>query len=101
MPYFAFMIEDRPDSAMFRGLAGELLARGRAIRFQARGQSMWPVIEDGEVLHIECADPRQLKRGDVVLFKQEGEFKAHRIIRKQGRRFITRGDAAMDMDGLL
>jgi hypothetical protein len=40
-----------------------------------------------------------LKVGDIVLLRTGEQFKAHRIIRKRGQCFITRGDAGMDIDG--
>jgi len=95
------MINDRPDSEIFSQFAGELLASGRRLRFQAHGRSMVPVIEDGEILHVERAALKSLRRGDIVLFKKADEFKAHRILGKQGPLFITRGDAGMDTDGVI
>lgn len=60
---------------------------------------MLPTIADGEVLHVEPVIPHKLKAGDIVLFRKDGEFKAHRILRKKGEFFITRGDAGMHTDG--
>jgi uncharacterized repeat protein (TIGR01451 family) len=60
---------------------------------------MLPVIEDGQVLHVEPVGQSRLKSGDIVLFRKDGEFKAHRILRKKGERFVTRGDAGMNIDG--
>jgi len=59
---------------------------------------MIPTIADGDLLHIESADSNSLKVGDVVLFRQGTEFKAHRIIGKREDIFSTRGDAGMDTD---
>lgn len=60
---------------------------------------MLPVIEDGQVLHVEPVGRGRLKSGDIVLFRRDGEFKAHRILQKKGEFFVTRGDAAMNIDG--
>ena len=62
---------------------------------------MLPVIEDGEILHVESPQPKELRRGDIVLFNSAHGLKAHRILHKQGQMFVTRGDAGMDMDGVL
>jgi hypothetical protein len=40
-----------------------------------------------------------LKIGDIVLLRTGEQFKAHRIIRKRGQFYITRGDAGVDIDG--
>jgi hypothetical protein len=92
------MTNDRADSATFSQLAGELLAGGLSFRFQARGRSMLPTIADGDVLHIESANPDSLRVGDIVLFRQGAEFKAHRIIGKCRDLLSTRGDAGVDID---
>jgi signal peptidase I len=92
------MTNDRADSATFSQLAGELLAGGLSFRFQARGRSMLPTIADGDVLHIESANPDSLRVGDIVLFRQGAEFKAHRIVGKHRELFSTRGDAGVDID---
>jgi len=60
---------------------------------------MLPAIDDGDVLHVEPLGKARLKSGDVVLFQKDGEFKAHRILWKKGERFVTRGDAGMNIDG--
>ena len=99
------MIEDRPASQIFGELADELLASGVGFRFQAKGRSMWPLIDDGEILHVQQVNAARLKLGDIVLFRRDTEFKAHRIIRKQKKlgnyQFITRGDAGQNQDGAI
>jgi signal peptidase I len=92
------MTNDRADSATFSKLASELLAGEIGFRFQAKGRSMIPTIADGDVLHVESANPDSFKVGDIVLFKRGAEFKAHRIIHKHGELFSTRGDAGVDID---
>src|SRR3954464_11063404 len=92
-------IEERAESSTFADLASGLAASGISFRFQARGRSMLPVIEDGQVLHVKPAGQSRLRSGDIVLFQKDGEFKAHRILQKKGDRFVTRGDAGMHIDG--
>ena len=92
------MTNDRADSATFSQLARDLLAGGIGFRFRAKGRSMVPTIEDGDVLHVESVNPDRLKCGDIVLFKREAEFKAHRIIGKRGDLLSARGDAGVHID---
>jgi uncharacterized repeat protein (TIGR01451 family) len=99
--YSDSMTEAQTNSHVFGQLATELLAGGIRFRFEAKGRSMLPVIQDGDLLHIQSADIAKLKVGDIVLFKTQREFKAHRIIRKHRKIFITRGDAGMDTDGAI
>ncbi len=93
------MIKDRAESSAFHLLTSELIAGGYGLRFQAAGRSMLPTIQDGEVVHVKPVATDTLKVGDIVLLRTGEQFKAHRIIRKRGQCFITRGDAGMDIDG--
>lgn len=95
------MTNDRQASGVFRQLAGELVASGLGFRFHAKGRSMLPTIQDGEILHIHPVNPRELKIGHIVLFRDETGFKAHRILHKQERNFVTRGDASCETDGVV
>ncbi|MGH9517312.1 MAG: S24/S26 family peptidase [Terriglobales bacterium] len=93
------MIRDRAQSSVFHLLTSDLIAGGYGLRFQAVGRSMLPTIQDGEIVHIKPVAPDMLKIGDIVLLRTGEQFKAHRIIRKCGQCFITRGDAGVDTDG--
>ena len=94
------MIEQRLQSATFGQLAQELIATGNSFCFCARGLSMIPTIQDGDVLHVE---PIRIspKIGEIVLFALNGEFKAHRVVGRSGNDFITRGDAGIEADGVV
>jgi len=59
---------------------------------------MLPLIRDGEILHVQAANIAKLKVGEIVLFRQNAKFKAHRIIRKGKHEFVTRGDAGLEAD---
>ena len=92
------MTNDRAESVVFHLLTNELIASGYGLRFQAIGRSMLPTIADGEIVHVQPVTGNMLRIGDIVLLRSGGEFKAHRIIRKRGKRFITRGDTGIDTD---
>ena len=89
------------NSVAFGDLADGLIASRLGFRFQARGRSMVPVIQDGEVLQVRRANATELKVGDIVLFRENTKFKAHRIISKQKDHFVTRGDAGRDADAAI
>ena len=93
------MAETRAQSAIFADLVQEFIDTGNSFRFQARGRSMWPTIRDGEFLHVKPIGERQLKRGDIVLFRRRGMFKAHRVIGRKRDSVLVRGDACIDIDG--
>ena len=92
------MIEDRAHSGAFEDLAGELLSVGLAFQFHASGRSMWPTVRDGDILQVAPVSPEQIRRWDIVLFRCDEGFKAHRVVRRCKKRFITRGDASLEAD---
>ena len=94
------MIEQRLQSATFGQLVHELIATGNSFRFCARGLSMNPTIQDGDILHVEPIRA-SLRIGEIVLFSLNGEFKAHRVVGRSGNDFITRGDAGIEVDGIV
>lgn len=93
------MIIDRAHSSVFHLLTADLIAGGYGLRFQAKGRSMLPAIHDGEIVHVQPVTRDMLRVGDIVLLRTGAEFRAHRIIRKRGQCFITRGDSGVDTDG--
>lgn len=87
------MTEDRPHSRAFGELADELVANGLGFRFQARGRSMLPTIQDGEILDVRPVKWTSVKVGDIVLFRDGTEFTAHRVLRRKNDLIVTRGDS--------
>ena len=74
----------------------DLLARGHAVQFRARGDSMDPLIRDNDLLHVEPR--RDFARGDVVLVLAKRGLTAHRVIARSGTTVTTRGDNAPAAD---
>jgi len=77
-------------------LSADVLAQSGLFRFQARGGSMRPAIQDGDTLTLAPATPETLVAGDVVLYRDAGGRPViHRIIARQEDppRFTIRGDA--------
>jgi hypothetical protein len=93
------MTKDCTESSIFNLLTSDLIAGGYGLRFQATGRSMLPTIQDGEIVHVKPIASSMLRIGDIVLLRSGAAFRAHRIIRKRGENFITRGDAGIDTDG--
>lgn len=93
------VIKDETNTAVFSQLLGDLLATGAGFRFQAIGRSMIPSIQDGEILHVQPADPKKLRVGQIVLFQKDGQLRAHRIVGRKKELFLTRGDSSVTGDG--
>ncbi len=70
----------------------DLLQRGHAVEFRARGDSMHPVIREGDLLHVEPA--LTFRRGEVVLTIADRGLTAHRVIAIDAETIVTRGDNA-------
>src|SRR5690348_5507981 len=93
---WAIMIQDRPQSSAFREVTEWMMASGLNFRFRAKGRSMLPIIHEVEILYVQPISAEPIRVGDIVLFKKGAGFKAHRVIRKKNKVFITRGDAGID-----
>ncbi len=96
----ASTIHDKPNTELFHELSRELISAGNGFLFRAMGASMTPTIRNGEVLHVERARPEELKKGDIVLFREGVNFRAHRLVGLDRTRnvFMTRGDASETND---
>ena len=87
-------------------LAGEVLRAGCAVRFRARGASMWPSIRDGDVVKIQPMGSTAIRRGDVVLYYSgQGRLVAHRVANRCTQQgcveLLMQGDALTRPDGLV
>lgn len=82
----------------FENTVTDLLARGVAVRFRARGDSMHPTIRCGEHLRVVPAEAAAITLGDVVLARHQRGLTAHRVVRIDGSRITTRGDNCSDDD---
>ena len=75
-------------------LASELLSRGAPLRIKARGGSMLPFILDGDVVLVGPAGNSEILVGDVLCYEiSPGRLFLHRVIRRDGERFVIKGDA--------
>lgn len=82
-----------PDPA---AVIADLLGKGHAVQFQARGDSMDPLIRDRDYLHVEpCTEVRT---GDIVLVLAPRGLTAHRVISLRDGVVVTRGDNAPAAD---
>ncbi|MBW2651452.1 MAG: S24/S26 family peptidase, partial [Deltaproteobacteria bacterium] len=80
-------------------LSNDLLERGTSIRFQAKGFSMRPFIQDEDLITVSPLWNFPIRVGDVVLYKtMDDQAIVHRVIRKtikgSGTVFFIKGDAA-------
>lgn len=82
-----------PESKLLE-LGESLLKEGKSISFVARGRSMQPSIEDGDLVRIKPLEKRLPNIGDIVFFRgPAGVPTLHRLLRIEGEQFVFRGDA--------
>ncbi len=73
------------------------LEAGSTIRVKISGWSMWPLVGNGAVLII-IPDNKDIKKGDIILFRSSGRMVAHRVIKACLDIFTTKGDASTFFD---
>lgn len=79
----------------------DVLTRGFAVRFRAKGDSMYPSIRCGEHVHVAPVAPDALGVGDIVLVRAARGLTAHRVVAVSGETITTRGDNALARDAAL
>ncbi len=80
-----------------------LLAEGKSIRIHPQGYSMYPLFVPGrDEAVIAPAEGKELKRGDVVLYRREGSILVlHRIWKRTQEGFFMVGDNQKETEGPL
>lgn len=85
-----------PNDLFFEHLEA-MLAEGRTVELRVRGHSMRPLLRDGRSVVLLRPYPgnvpdRELRPGDVVLFRHGRQHVLHRIERIEGDRLTLAGD---------
>jgi len=55
--------------------------------------SMWPVLKTNDLILMKGVEPADVQIGQIIIFRHEGGFTIHRLIRKEKGKFVTKGDA--------
>lgn len=100
------VLPGRMDCAVagFGQLSADILRAGKALRFRAGGDSMAPLVRDGDVLLVCPVERQSVRVGDVVLCGLGRErVVVHRVIRKEAGRYgsvrvTVQGDALLEPD---
>lgn len=97
------MIEEKQwiSSKILFSAISEQLADNRQAVFTVTGMSMWPFLCHGrDQVIIEAIDPKNLKIGDIILFRvSEERYILHRITCCKKDYFETTGDGNLFRDG--
>lgn len=65
---------------MFPELITNLLQNGYQVRFEAPGYSMGPTIMANETVLVAPVAPPDVRKGDIVLYRSNGDIIAHRVM---------------------
>lgn len=92
---------NEPNALKF-DLAGEVLLSSGSLRLRVNGWSMLPLIWPGDVIVVEHLKESDIEVGDIVVFRLESRFVAHRVLETGGRAasewVLTQGDALASPD---
>jgi signal peptidase I len=95
---------ESPAESVKLGLLRALLARHGTAEVMARGHSMLPLLEEGDLLGIEALPGRRLRRGDIVAYlgsaRGEPHVVIHRVIELDPlrERMLAKGDSLKVFD---
>lgn len=86
-----------------KDLGFSLIAGGTILKIKAGGYSMYPSVKPGTIIFIEALkDENDLIPGEIIAWKRESGFVAHRLIRIERKGdetiYITRGDSCATFD---
>lgn len=87
----------------FEELAVQLLEAGHALRFRARGSSMYPLVRDGDILEVCPVRHAVIDVGDVVLYRSpHSGIVVHRVVdmrrHDENGILLLKGDSARTTD---
>ncbi len=87
------------DNDEILALMREVLAKGAAFRFRAKGTSMSPFIRHGDWITVLPLDREPLAIGKVAAFihPEDGRLIVHRLIEKNSEVFSFRGDNSISV----
>jgi hypothetical protein len=88
------VVSERGPTAPLDDLAAQSLRRGVTLRLRAHGDSMLPFLRGGDLVVIRPAVAAEVRIGDVICYEPaSGGLCLHRVIAREERGFVTRGDA--------
>ncbi|WP_010662754.1 S24 family peptidase [Marinilabilia salmonicolor] len=78
----------------YRQWIDQLLDEGRTVQVPVYGMSMFPILMPRDTVQIKRITFEEMKPGQVLVFEQNGQWVAHRLVKKitKNQTLITRGD---------
>ncbi len=86
----------------FYEIGKDLLNSDQQVRLKVGGYSMYPFLRKDDVITIDKGNINEIKIGDIVVFKNENRWIAHRLIKKctknNKKYLLTKGDTCWHTD---
>ena len=75
----------------------QMLSEGKSVELRGHGRSMQPYLRgDGsEIIVASPFSPEELVPGAIVLFRHNGKYVCHRIIRRKDDELLMQGDGVI------
>jgi len=95
--YVEILADDHKKQALYR----QHLLNGNILHFRALGNSMWPSIRSGDIVHVSSR--YRLHLGAILLYQRDQNWIVHRLVRIEQisageKRLFLRGDALLKND---
>ena len=79
----------------------QFFIKNNTLIVKLKGRSMRPFLGNEEVLIVSPVEAQKVLTGDIILYSDNGLFICHRVFRKRGDSFETKGDAGLKPDALI
>lgn len=76
-----------------------LLNSQRFFPLKSQGQSMFPILQEGDILYFKKIPFSKIKVNDLIVFQKKNQIICHRVIYKTQKYIITKGDNSLKSDG--
>jgi signal peptidase I len=76
-----------------------LINSQRFFPLKSQGQSMWPILQEGDIVYFKKIPFSKIKVNDLIVFQKKNQIICHRVIYKTQKYIITKGDNSSKSDG--
>ncbi|MGB9707692.1 MAG: signal peptidase I, partial [Microgenomates group bacterium] len=70
-----------------------------SLPLKSQGQSMFPLLQENDIVFFKKIPFSKIKINDIIVFKKNSQLITHRVIYKNKKYLITKGDNNPKSDG--
>jgi signal peptidase I len=78
---------------------GNMIDLRKTDHIKTFGNSMYPLLHDGDILYYQKSPFNEIKIDDIILFKKKDRYITHRVICRKNDYVVTKGDNVLKSDG--